>query len=190
MKKSERILLVIFTLVFLVVVGGGLLAFGLKNYHELTAETGRLRDRLAGMHQALAEGAVWQERSAWLDEEMPRFASRQEASAHLLESLQSTAEKAALALGPREFIEPQRPDGGEDAPQGFYDKATVRLTLDQAPENALFTWMHALQSSGGFQGVTRLSIMPSGMGKTVNAEIEVTQFYLEKPHAKVTRRDR
>ncbi|HCN78295.1 MAG TPA: hypothetical protein DIT13_14000 [Verrucomicrobiales bacterium] len=190
MKKSERILLVIFTLVFLVVVGGGLLAFGLKNYRELTAETGRLRDRLAEMHQALAESAVWQERSAWLDEKMPRFASRQEASAHLLENLQSTAENAALALGPREFIEPQRLDGEEDAPQGFYDKATVRLTLDQAPENALFTWMHALQSSGEFQGVTRLSITPSGQGKTVNAEIEVTQFYLEKPHAKVTRRDR
>lgn len=189
MKKSERILLIVFALVFLIVVGGGLLAFGMKNYGELTAETERLRDRLAEMHQALAEGTVWQERSAWLDETMPRFASRQEASAHLLESLQGSAGKAALALGPREFIEPARSEGVEDAPQGFYDKATVRLTLEQASEKALFTWMHALQSSGGFQGVTRLSITPSGQGKTVNAEVEVTQFYLEKPHAKVTRRD-
>ncbi|MBB5038006.1 hypothetical protein [Prosthecobacter dejongeii] len=183
MKRSERLLLGLFVIVFLVVVGGGALTIGLNHYRSITEETARLRDRLVDMNQAITEGAEWQRRSEWLNETVPTFASRQEASACLLEVIQKEAEKAGLALAGREFLEAPKEiaeDGLHfEASQGYFDRATVRLTLSAVKEQAFFTWMHGVQQPGRFLGVTRLLITPTGQGKSVNAEVEVTQFYHE-----------
>lgn len=183
MKRSERLLLGLFAIVFLVVVGGGALTFGLNHYRSITDETTRLRDRLVDMNQAITEGAEWQRRSEWLNETVPTFASRQEASARLLEVIQKEAEKAGLTLAGREFLEAPKEIAEDGLPletgQGYFDRATVRLTLSAVKEQAFFTWMHGVQQPGRFLGVTRLLINPTGQGKSVNAEVEVTQFYHE-----------
>ncbi|MEN3943166.1 hypothetical protein WJU23_17845 [Prosthecobacter sp. SYSU 5D2] len=185
MKRSERILLGLFALLFLVIVGGGGLAFGLRHYQGITEETDRLRDRLVEMNMAITQGADWQRKSEWLDANAPAFASRQEASTRLLEVIQREAEKAGLTLAGREFMETQREMGPDGLPveeaSGFFDTATVRLTINLAKEKAFFTWMHAVQQPGSFLGVTRLLMNPSGKDKTINAEVEVTQFYREAP---------
>jgi len=190
MKKSERLLLGVFALLFLVIVGGGGLTFGFNHYRGIVEESDRLKDRLIEMNQAIHEGAEWQRRSDWLESQVPTFSSRQEASTKLLESLQQEAEKAGLTLSGREFLESSRELGPDGLPAevvaGYFDQATVRLTLSAAKEQALFTWMHALQQPESFLGVTRLLLNPSGQGKTVNAEVEVTQFYREKPETKLT----
>ncbi|TDU64067.1 hypothetical protein EI77_04251 [Prosthecobacter fusiformis] len=183
MKRSERILLGLFALVFLVIVGGGGLSFGLSHYRGIQEETERLSDRLVEMNMAITQGAEWQRRSEWLEAEVPAFASRQEASTRLLEVIQREADKTGLALAGREFMETTKelgPDGlpVEDA-AGFFDQATVRVTLTAVKEQAFFTWMHAVQQPGSFLGVTRLLMNPSGKDKTINAEVEVTQFYRE-----------
>ena len=38
MKRSEKILLTVFGFVFLIIVGGGLIAFGIQNYRAIQAE--------------------------------------------------------------------------------------------------------------------------------------------------------
>lgn len=183
MKKSERILLGVFAVLFIVIIGGGALAYGLSHYRGIQEETARLHDRLVEMNEAINEGAEWQRRSEWLDTAVPVLASRQEASSRLLEALQKEAEKAGLVLAGREFLETPKELGEDGQPltegEGYFDKATVRLTLSGVKEQALFAWMHAVQQPRSFLGVTRLQMSPSGKGKTVNAEVEVTQFYRE-----------
>lgn len=183
MKRSERILLGVFAFVFLVVVGGGALTFGLNHYRSITEETQRLRDRLVDMNQAITEGAEWQRRSEWLDASAPAFTSRQEASARLLEIIQKQADKAGLTLAGREFLEAPKEIAEDGLPveggSGYFDRATVRLTLSAVKEQAFFTWMHGVQQPGSFLGITRLMVSPTGQGKSINAEVEVTQFYRE-----------
>ncbi len=190
MKRSERILLGIFAVVFLVIIGGGLLTFGVNNYREITEENERLRDRLIDMNQAIAQGTEWQRRSEWLESNAPTFPSRQDASAKLLDAIQKEAEKAVLTISGREFLEPLKQLGPDGLPAeevaGYFDQATVKLTINGAKEQALFAWMHALQQPQSFLGVTRFQMNPSGQNKTVNLEVEVTQFYREKPVAKLT----
>lgn len=190
MKRSERLLLGIFAILFIVIVGGGALTFGINHYRGISEEKERLADRLIEMNQAITEGAEWQRRSDWLDAHVPAFASRQEASSKLLEAIQKEADQAGVTLTGREFLENRQqstePDGQAAEASTYYDQATVRLTLTGAREQALFAWMHALQKPERFLGVTRLQINPSGQGKTVNVEAEVTQFYREKSVGKLT----
>lgn len=189
MKRSERMLLGVFALLFLVIVGGGGLSFGWSRYRSVQAETERLRDRLAEMNLAVTQGAEWQRRSEWLDANVPVLASRQQASARLLEAIQKEAEQTGLAIAGREFLEVPAGGNSEDSADGgqtvsgYFDRATVRVTLNAAQEKAFFSWMHALQQPGRFLGVTRLLVNPSGKGKTINAEVEVTLFYRESPTA-------
>lgn len=190
MKRSERLLLGVFGLLFIVIVGGGALTFGINHYRDIQEESARLTDRLIEMNQAVTEGSEWQRRSDWLEAHVPSFPSRQEASSKLLDALQKEAEKAGVTLTGREFLE-KRPgpevDGADAEPDtSYFDQATVRVTLTGAREQALFAWMHALQQPERFLGVTRLQINPSGQGKTVHVEAEVTQFYREKPAGKLT----
>lgn len=187
MKHRERILLGVFAVLFLVIVGGGLVTFGVNHYREVSAEAARLRERLVEMSQAVTEGAEWQRRSEWLDAHVPQFATRQEASARLLEVLQKQADIAGVTLASREFVETARPvedgSGGAGDDGGYFDKAQVRITLTAAREQAFFAWVHGFQKPDSFLGVTRLQINPSGQNKTINVELEVTQFYRENPAA-------
>lgn len=193
MKRSEKILLTLFAVLFLLIIGGGGLAMGIRHYFAILEENEGLRDRVIEMNEAIAQGSEWQRRFDWLDKNVPGFASRQEASSRLLETIQKEAEKLALAFADRQFLEPVRQLGQDGLPLeedgGYYDQASVRVTLSKVKEQAVFTWMHALQSSGGFLGVTRLQITPAGEGKTINVEAEITQFYREKAPAKLSKAD-
>jgi hypothetical protein len=190
MKRSEKILLTVFGFVFLIIVGGGLIAFGIQNYRAIQAESASLTQRISEMKAAIAEGSEWQRRSKWLDESVPSFTSRQEASTRLLDTLQKEADKNALTLAGKEFIEETKQLGQDGLPVeegGYFDQASVKITITGTQEQALFGWLHALQQPSAFLGVTRLQLTPSGQGKTVNVEVEITQFYREKAAAKITK---
>ena len=191
MKKSEKMLLLIFAITFAVIVGGGALTFGLNNYRGILEENDRLRDRLIDMNQALAKGSDWKLRHDWLDENVPAFNSRQEAASHLLDALQKEAVAAGVNIGERELIDEPKMLGPDGLPieeeSGYFDQAAVRVTLAGVAEKDLFKWFHALQKPESFLGLTRLQINPSGQGKTVNCEVNITQFYRESSAPKLTR---
>lgn len=191
MKKSEKILLGLFALLFVVIIGGGLASYAWGQYQSAVEENEALHSRLAEMRRAVAEGAEWQRRSAWLDENVPQFPSRQAASSRLLETIQTEAAKTGLNLAGREFVEPVARTVAEteeaETPGGYFDQAAVKLNLVNVQERTLFTWLHALQRPESFLGVTRFQMNPGGQGKGVNAEIEITQFYRESPQAKTGR---
>ena len=191
MKKSEKVLLGVFAFLFLAIIGGGGLMFAFKNYMAIREENDTLRDRLGTMNLAVSQGAEWADKHGWLEENCPAFTSRQEASAKLLESITGEAEKIGLSIGGKEFLEAARTLGPDGLPLeedlGYFDHAAVKITLTGVPEQALFAWLHALQQPQSFLGITRLQINPSGTSKTVNCEVEFTQFYREKSAPKVTR---
>ncbi len=191
MKKSEKVLLSVFAVMFLLIVGGGGLTFAFNNYMAIRAENEVLRDRLAGMNLSVSQGADWADRHGWLEEHCPNFTSRQEASAKMLETISSDAEKAGLTIGGKEFLEAAKALGVDGLPLeeelGYFDQAAVKITLTGVPEQALFAWLYALQQPQSFLGISRLQINPSGTNKTVHAEVEFTQFYREKSAPKVTK---
>lgn len=191
MKKSEKVLLGVFAFLFLAIVGGGGLTFALNNYMAIREENENLRDRLADMNLAVSQGSEWAGRYRWLEENAPGFTSRQEASASLLEVITGQAEKCGLVIGGKEFLEENRALGPDGLPLeeelGYFDKAGVKITLAGVQEKAFYIWLHALQQPKSFLGITRLQINPSGSNKTINAEVEFTQFYREKAAPKVSK---
>lgn len=191
MKKSEKVLLGVFAFLFLAIIGGGGLMYAFKNYMAIREENDSLRDRLGEMNLSISQGADWAEKYGWLEERCPGFASRQEASSKMLETVTGEAEKTGLSIGGKEFIEAARVLGPDGLPLeenlGYFDKATVKITLTGVQEKSLFAWLHALQKPQSFLGITRMQINPSGANKTINAEVEFTQFYREKPAPKVSK---
>lgn len=191
MKKSEKVLLSIFAVLFLLIVGGGGLTFAFNNYMAIREENEVLRDRLAGMNLAVSQGAGWADRHGWLEEHCPSFTSRQEASAKLLETISREAEKIGVNIGGKEFLEAAKALGPDGLPLeeelGYFDHAVVKITLTGVREQAFFAWLHALQQPESFIGISRLQINPSGTNKTIHAEVEFTQFYREKAAPKVTK---
>lgn len=191
MKKSEKVLLGVFAFLFLVIIGGGGLMYAFRNYMAIREENDTLRDRLADMNLAISQGAEWADRYAWLEENCPNFTSTQEASAKLLEVITAEAEKMGVSIGGKEFIEAARVLGPDGLPLeenlGYFDKATVKITLAGVQEQAFFGWLHALQQPKSFLGITRMQINPSGTNKTINAEVEFTRFFREKSAPKVSK---
>lgn len=191
MKKSEKVLLGVFAFLFIAIIGGGGLMYAFNNYTSIREENDTLRDRLADMNLAISQGADWAEKYGWLEEHCPNFTSRQEASAKLLEVITAEAEKRGVSIGGKEFIEAARVLGPDGLPLeenlGYFDKATVKITLAGIQEQAFFGWLHALQQPQSFLGITRMQINPSGTNKTINAEVEFTQFYREKSAPKVSK---
>jgi hypothetical protein len=191
MKKSEKVLLGVFAVTFLVIVGGGALTFGIKNYRGIVEENERLRDRLIDMNQALSKGAEWKRRHDWLEEHVPTFNSRQEAASQLLDALQKEAVKVGINISERELIDRPKAFGPDGLPVedegGYFDHAAVRVTLAGVSEKDLFRWFHSLQQPESFLGLSRLQINPSGQGKTVNCEVHITQFYRETSAPKFSR---
>ena len=183
MKKREKMLLLVFAILFGVIVGGGLLTWSLKNYRSLSDENEKLRSRVAEMTRNIAQGAEWQGRSDWAENNVPSFASLEEARGKLLEMVQAHAQKESVAINEKKFVEQVKPmaglDGTVSEPQGYFDKAAVILTLNGVKEEQLFKWMFAMQEPKSFLGITRFQMVPSGQGKTVNCEVEITQFYRE-----------
>lgn len=191
MKRSEKILLTLFGVLFLVIIGGGAMAMSFKHYLAVREENEGLRDRIIEMNEAIAQGSEWQRRHDWLDKRVPGFSSRQEASTRLLETLQREADKLSLALAGKEFLEPVKTLGPDGLPVeeegGYFDQASVKVTLTKVKEQPFFTWLHSMQTPDSFLGITRLLITPAGEGKTINVEAEITQFYREKAPAKISK---
>jgi len=191
MKRSEKILLTVFGVLFLVIIGGGAVAMGIKHYMAILEENDGLRTRIIEMNEAIAQGSEWQRRHDWLDKQVPSFTSRQEASTRLLETIQKEADQLSLTLTDRQFLEPVKALGPDGLPLeeegGYFDQASVKIILTKVKEQPLFQWMHKLQAPEGFLGITRLQITPAGEGKTVNVEAEITQFYREKASAKISK---
>jgi len=191
MKKSEKVLLGVFAFLFLVIIGGGGLMYAFRNYMAIREENDTLRDRLADMNLAISQGAEWADRYGWLEENCPNFTSTQEASAKLLEIITAEAEKMGVSIGGKEFIEAARVLGPDGLPLeenlGYFDKATVKITLAGVQEQSFFGWLHALQQPKSFLGITRMQINPSGTNKTINAEVEFTRFFREKSAPKVSK---
>lgn len=190
MKKSEKMLLMLFGLLFLVIVGGGGAMLGVNKYREIARENEQLRDRLIDMNTAVTQGLEWQRKADWIDENVPGLGSKQEASTRLLDTIQKHAAEAGVTLTGKEFVELRRAIGIDGLPEesgGYFDQATVRVALVQVEEGPLFKWLHAISEPTQFLGVTRLQMTPTGQGKTVNCEVELTQYYREKAAPKLTR---
>ena len=185
MKRSEKLLLTVFAIVFVVLVGGGLASMGFKNYTAVKDETEALETRLATMTKTLAQGAEWQKKSEWLEDHMPKFTSHEAASAKLFETALKEATTAGLKAPVREFLPQAIVKDGD--PQGYFDKASVKLTFTDASEEQLFKWMHSVYSLKSFIGITRMAMTPNPQGKSVNCEVDVTQFYRETAPQKLSK---
>ena len=190
MKKSEKVLLALFAVLFLLIVGGGGLMLGINKWRSITQENESLRDRLVEMNHAITQGADWQRKSDWIDENVPSLGSRQEASSRLLEAIQKEAAARGVTLSSKEFLEQRRSVGADGEPEeagGYFDQVTVRVTLLDVTEESLYQWLYSITEPKQFLGVTRLQMTPTGRGKLVNCELELTQFYREKTAPKLTR---
>ncbi|MBL9116887.1 MAG: hypothetical protein JNJ83_17915 [Verrucomicrobiaceae bacterium] len=187
MKRSEKILLGVFAALFTVIIGGGALAWCVKTYNKVAAERDRLETRLDEMSTALAQGSEWQKRSQWLEEHTPKFSSHEEASSQLFDLAQKASTEVGIKIGAREMIPQRTLTEGES--EGYYDKATVKITFAEVSEEPFFKWVYDLTVAKpqSFVGVTRLQMTPSPSGKTINAEVELTQFYAQTAPAKLTR---
>jgi hypothetical protein len=190
MKKSEKVLLGLFAALFVLIVGGGGLMLGVNKWRSISQENDKLRNRLVEMNLAITQGADWQRKSDWIEENVPSLGSRQEASSRLLDTIQTQAAEMSITLSSKEFVDQRRVIGEDGQPEeasGYFDQATVRVTLLEVSEEALFKWLYSLTEPKQFLGVTRLQITPTGQGKLVNCEVELTQFYREKTAPKLTR---
>jgi hypothetical protein len=190
MKKSEKLLLGLFAVLFLLIVGGGGLMLGVNKWRSISQENDKLRNRLVEMNLAITQGADWQRKSDWIEENVPSLGSRQEASSRLLETIQKQAAEMSVTLSSKEFVDQRRAIGEDGQPEeasGYFDQATVRVTLLEVSEEALFKWLYTISEPKQFLGVTRMQITPTGQGKRVNCEVELTQFYREKAAPKLTR---
>ncbi len=191
MKRSEKMLLGVFGALFvcIVLVGGGMFAF--RNYLDVRDEVDLLRGRLSSMNLAVSQGAVWAERSAWIEGHVPSFTSHKDASARLLETVTQKARAHGMIISTTELIEQAKGIGADgelvEEQERHFDQASIKTTLTAVSEEPFFAWLHDLQSPESFLGVTRLQINPSGTSKTINVEIEFTQFYHEKSAPKVTK---
>jgi hypothetical protein len=164
--------------------GGALLVFGamflstvgISWAKELFAENDRLRDRVSELRQLVDSRSDWEERENWLDETVPHFASRQEASAALLESLENL-DRTGISLQSRQLTEPAGDKNDEQTGNSYFEATSVKLELE-APEAALYRWIHQLHQPDTFRGVTSLTIERADEGR-LRAEIDLTQFYLQ-----------
>ena len=175
MKRSEKILLIAFSMVFLIVVGGGFATVGMRNYRQVKAETAQLQAQLKKMATDIAQGKEWQQKSDWVDESMPKYSSQEDALNKLLTTVTKEAEAAGLTGVKPEPLPNPAPKDGE--PLGYFDKVSVKISFGDAKEQQLFTWMHALQKPKSFIGITRMQISPHPEGKSVVCELDITQFY-------------
>ncbi len=183
MNKREKILLTAFAILFAVIIGGGLLVYSLKNYREVTEQTVKLREQVDKMTTSIAQGADWKGRADWVEKNIPVFASIEEARIKLGDIVQSHAQKAGVPKLTLEYLDQPKPimtadsEGNSTDDAGYWDKTTVKITLNEVKEKGLFAWIYALQEPKSFLGITRFQMSPSTKGKTVNCEIEITQFY-------------
>lgn len=184
MKRSEKILLIAFATLFVLIVGGSFGKYALFAYRDITEETSRLKSTLNTMATTIAQGSDWQKRSDWLEASVPKFASHEEASTVLFDVLQKEAGTAGLKIADRQLLPPHVPQDGESL--GYFDKAAVKITFADVKEEDLFKWMHTIYGLKKFIGFTRVQIT-ANQGRTVGCEVEAAQFYREAPAQKLSK---
>jgi hypothetical protein len=187
MKKSEKILLAIFSVMFLFIVGGSVVQWAWSSYQEVRTDTQRLRTKLQEMNANLSQSQEWARRSAWLDEQMPQFTSHEDASSKLFETVQAKAQAASLTISAREILPQPQLEEGESS--GNYDEASVKLTFTDVGEKELFSWMHSLatEKPHKFIGITRMQLQPGGKQHSVTCEVDVTQYFISSEPSKVAK---
>jgi hypothetical protein len=187
MKKSEKILLAIFSMMFVIIVGGGVVKWAWNTYQEVHADSARLRGKLQEMAANLSQSEEWKKRYDWLEESMPQFTGHEDASSKLFDAVQKQAETAGLSIGAREMLPQRTLQEGESA--GNYDQASVKLTFTDVGEKELFSWMHglAVEKPHKFIGITRMQLQPGGKEHTVSCEVDVTQFFISTEAPKVAK---
>jgi hypothetical protein len=187
MKKSEKMLLAVFAVMFVIIVGGGVVKWAWGAYQEVQSDTVMLKAKLNEMTANLSQSEEWQKRYDWMEENVPRFTGHEDASSKLFDAVQQTASDASLTIGAREMLPPRQLEEGES--EGNYDKASVKLTFTDVGEKELFSWMHSLAASKPhkFIGITRFQLQPGGKQHTVTCEVDVTQFYITQEAAKVAK---
>lgn len=183
MKKSEKFLLTVFAFVFLILGGGGAVQYAYNNYMAIREENESLSNRIADMNHAISKGTEWAEKYNWLEEHIPVFSSHQEASSKLLGVISAQAAKRGLSIGGKEFIEETQETGPDGLPLegnlGYFDRSKVKITITGVIEQVFYKWLEDIQEAKLFIGVTHLLINPVGSNKTINCEVEFTQFYRE-----------
>ena len=190
MKSREKILLLVFCVLFGVIIGGGVLLFSVRKYREIATDNEDLRDRIALMEITIAHGEEWESKSEWVQDNVPSFTSREEASSKLIAAIQKEAQAAGVTIAAKEFLDEEKTlgaDDGEAAPERLFEKAAIKITVTGVSEKALYTWMHALQQPKSFLGITRLQIVPATQGKAVNCEVDIAQFYRAGQQPKLTK---
>jgi hypothetical protein len=188
MKKSEKFLLTAFTFVFLILVGGGGVKYAYTQYMAIREENESLSNRIADMNYAISKGTDWAEKYHWLEENIPSFSSHEEASSKMLGVILTLADKRGLGIGGKEFIEESNEIGSDGLPVetnlGYFNRAKVKITITGALEKVFYQWLEDIQQAKLFIGVTHLLINPVGSNKTVNCEVEFTQFYRDGKQGK------
>ena len=188
MKKSEKFLLTVFVFAFLILVGGGGVKYGYNNYMAIREENESLANRIEDMNHAISKGTEWAEKYSWIEDHIPAFSSHEEASSKLLGVISTQAAKRGLGIGGKEFIEESKeigPDGlPVEANLGYFNRAKVKITITGALEKVFYQWLEDIQQAKLFIGVTHLLINPVGSNKTVNSEVEFTQFYRDGKQGK------
>jgi hypothetical protein len=187
MKKSEKILLALFSVMFVIIVGGGVVKWAWSTYQEVHADTARLQAKLQEMSANLSQSTDWAERYTWMEESMPRFTGHEDASSQLFETVQAKAQAASLTIGAREMLPQRTLAEGETA--GNYDQASVKLSFTDVGEKELFAWMHSLSAEKPhkFIGITRMQLQPGGKQHTVSCDVDVTQFFIASEPVKVAK---
>jgi hypothetical protein len=190
-KKSEKILLGLFAALFLILIGGGGLLYGYNNYMSIREDNETLQSRLDDMNLALSQGAEWAHKYEWLEDNVPNYTSSKDASGRMLETIVNEAGKHGVSIGGREILEQTQVLGPDGLPLeedlSYFDHAAVKIMVTGAQEKEFYAWLDALQKPTSFLGITRMQINPSGTNKTINAEVEFTQFYRAKAIPKVTK---
>ena len=176
MTAREQKLIWIFGGALLLFVAMFLSTIGISWASNLFAENDRLRDRASELQRLIDSRSDWQQREDWIDENVPHFASRQEASAALIESLDDL-DQSGISLQSRQLSEPAGEGNQDENENAYFEATSVKLELE-APEGALYRWIHQLHQPDTFRGVTALTIERAEEGR-LRAEIDLTQFYLE-----------
>jgi hypothetical protein len=191
MKSREKLLLVVFCVLFGVIIGGGVLVFSIRKYHEISSDNEDLRTRIESMETTIAHGEEWESKSAWVHDNVPVFGSREEASSKLIAAIQKAAQSAGVTISAKEFLDEEKLLGAESAEETaqarVFEKASIKITLTGVSEKSLYTWMHSLQEPKAFLGITRLQIEPATQGKAVNCEVDIAQFYRSGQPPKLTK---
>src|SRR5688572_14921370 len=105
LTPRERLLLIAFSSLFIVLIGGALVTAGVRTLSGLRQENALLSLRLDSLQAAVDQRPLWEQRDTWLNEHTTAFRTREEAAAVLLNWINNWAGQANIELLNREIVE-------------------------------------------------------------------------------------